>query len=67
MPKRMKVERSPNYSYYSDILWCSLPLVGMSCYFYGLRPVLLFLAAAADRLPVRLRAGTAARHGLPVP
>ena len=45
MPKRMKVERSPNYSYYSDILWCSLPLVGMSCYFYGLRPVLLFLAA----------------------
>ena len=31
MPKRMKVERSPNYSYYSDILWCSLPLVGMSC------------------------------------
>jgi electron transport complex protein RnfD len=45
MPKRMKVERSPNYSYYSDILWCSLPLVGMSCYFYGLRPALLFLAA----------------------
>lgn len=42
MPKRMKVERSPNYSYYSDILWCSLPLVGMSCYFYGLRPALLF-------------------------
>ena len=36
MPKRMKVERSPNYSYYSDSLWCSLPLVGMSCYFYGL-------------------------------
>ena len=45
MPKRMKVERSQNYSYYSDILWCSLPLVGMSCYFYGLRPALLFLAA----------------------
>ena len=45
MPKRMKVERSPNYSYYSDILWCSIPLVGMSWYFYGLRPVLLFLAA----------------------
>ena len=45
MPKRMKVERSSNYSYYSDSLWCSLPLVGMSCYFYGLRPALLFLAA----------------------
>ena len=50
MPKRMKVERSPNYSYYSDILWCSLPLVGMSCYFYGLRPVLLFLAALLSLL-----------------
>lgn len=41
MPNRKKVERSANYSYYSDLLWCTVPLIGMSWYYYGARPVLL--------------------------
>ena len=45
MPKNKKIERSANYSYYSDLLWCTVPLIGMSWYFYGLRPVLLLLVA----------------------
>ena len=45
MPNRKKVERSANYSYYSDLLWCTVPLIGMSWYYYGARPVLLLLAA----------------------
>ena len=27
MPNRKKVERSANYSYYSDLLWCTVPLM----------------------------------------
>ena len=38
MPNRKKVERSANYSYYSDLLWCTVPLIGMSWYYYGARP-----------------------------
>ena len=45
MPNRKKVERSANYSYYSDLLWCTVPLIGMSWYYYGARPVLLLLTA----------------------
>ena len=67
MPNRKKVERSANYSYYSDLLWCTVPLIGMSWYYYGARPVLLLLAALLTRLPVRLCPGPVARHGLPVP
>lgn len=37
MPNRKKVERSANYSYYSDLLWCTVPLIGMSWYYYGAR------------------------------
>ena len=32
MPNRMKIERSENYDYYRDLLWCSIPLIGMSWY-----------------------------------
>lgn len=47
MPRHPKIERSANYTYYTDILWCSVPLLAMSCYYYGARPALLALAAAA--------------------
>lgn len=43
MPNRVKIERSENYDYYSDLLWCAVPLIGMAWYYYGLRPVLLLL------------------------
>ena len=46
MPKHPKIEHSANYTYYADLLWCCVPLIAMSCYFYGLRPALLALAAA---------------------
>ena len=39
------IERSENYGYYSDLLWCAVPLTGMAWYYYGLRPVLLMLTA----------------------
>ena len=44
MPKRVTIERSENHAYYSGLLWCSVPLVGMACYYYGARPALLLLA-----------------------
>ena len=50
MPNRKKVERSANYSYYSDLLWCTVPLIGMSWYYSGARPVLLLLAALLEAL-----------------
>ena len=43
MANRMKIERSENYDYYRDLLWCSVPLIGMAWYYYGSRPVLLLL------------------------
>ena len=46
MPKHPKIEHSANYTYYADLLWCCVPLIAMSCYFLGLRPALLALAAA---------------------
>ena len=42
--KRIKTERSANYGYYSDLLWCTVPLIAMSWYYYGPRPLLLMLA-----------------------
>ena len=45
MPKHKKIEHSENYSYYSDLLWCAVPLTGMAAYYYGPRPVLLVLTA----------------------
>lgn len=45
MPKHPKVEKSANYDFYATALWCSLPLIFMSCYYYGLRPALLFVTA----------------------
>ena len=44
MAKHKKFERSENYTFYSDLLWCSVPLTGMACYYYGMRPALLMLA-----------------------
>ena len=43
MAKQPTIERSENYGYYSDLLWCAVPLTGMAWYYYGLRPVLLML------------------------
>ena len=44
MAKHKKFERSENYTFYSDLLWCCVPLTGMACYYYGMRPALLMLA-----------------------
>ena len=43
MPNRNKIERSANYNYYADILWCCVPLMAMAWFFYGPRPILLML------------------------
>lgn len=44
MPKRRN-ERSANYEFYADALWCTVPLISMSCFYYGPRPALLYMAA----------------------
>lgn len=44
MSKR-KQERSANYDFYADALWCTVPLVCMSCFYYGPRPALLYVTA----------------------
>lgn len=41
MPK--PIERSANYDYYADILWCCVPLMVMAWFYYGPRPLLLML------------------------
>lgn len=43
MPNRIKIERSENYDFYRDMLWCAVPLAGMAWYYYGPRAVLLLL------------------------
>ena len=43
--QRLTIEKSANYSFYTDLLWCCVPLVALSCYYYGLRPALLMAAA----------------------
>lgn len=41
--KRQPTAESNNY--YADTLWCCVPLLTVSCYYYGLRPALLMLVA----------------------
>ena len=49
MPKRHdKITKSVNYDYYWDILFCTVPLLAVSCFYYGARPLLMM---AADLLP----------------
>lgn len=43
MANRIKIERSANYDFYRDMLWCAVPLAGMAWYYYGPRAVLLLL------------------------
>lgn len=43
MPNRNSIERSANFGYYADILWCCVPLMVMACFYYGPRPLLLML------------------------
>lgn len=43
MPNRKPIERSANFAYYADILWCCVPLMVMAWFFYGPRPLLLML------------------------
>ena len=45
MPKRHeKITKSVNYNYYWDILFCSVPLLAVSCFYYGPRPLLMMAA-----------------------
>jgi electron transport complex protein RnfD len=44
MPKRIaKIQKSANYGFYADVMWCCMPMLAISCYYYGLRPALLSL------------------------
>ena len=43
MQNRNSIERSANFGYYADILWCCVPLMVMACFYYGPRPLLLML------------------------
>lgn len=45
MPASSRTSRSANYGYYADILICCVPLLGVSCYYYGPRPLLLMALA----------------------
>ncbi len=45
MPRLPRIEKSVNYDYYADLLWCCVPLMAMSVYYYGLRPLLLMAVA----------------------
>lgn len=47
MPTFPSAQRSANYGYYADILACCVPLLGLSCYYYGPRPLLLMALALA--------------------
>ncbi|MDD4850346.1 MAG: RnfABCDGE type electron transport complex subunit D [Gemmiger sp.] len=40
-----KNERSANFGFYTDMLWCCVPLLTISCFYYGMRPALLALTA----------------------
>lgn len=45
MPKRHdKITKSVNYDYYWDILFCTVPLLAASCFYYGARPLLMMAA-----------------------
>lgn len=45
MSKRPLIVKSQNYGFYADALWCTVPILALACYYYGLRPALLFLTA----------------------
>lgn len=45
MPKLAKIEKSPNFGFYTDIMWCCVPLLALSCFYYGARPALMALLA----------------------
>lgn len=44
MPNPARRQPAAN-SYYNDVLWCCVPLLALSCYYYGLRPLLLMAVA----------------------
>ena len=45
MPKRHdRITKSVNYDYYWDILFCTVPLLAVSCFYYGARPLLMMAA-----------------------
>ena len=45
MPKSHdKITKSVNYDYYWDILFCTVPLLAVSCFYYGARPLLMMAA-----------------------
>ena len=44
MPMHSSFQRSANYGYYADLLWCCVPLMAMAWFYYGPRPLLLMLA-----------------------
>ena len=59
MPMHSSFQRSANYGYYADLLWCCVPLMAMAWFYYGPRPLLLMLAglftgAAAQALVGRM-------------
>lgn len=39
--------KSENYGYYTDVLWCCVPLLALSCWYYGPRPLALMGTALA--------------------
>lgn len=45
MANRSKLQKSANYGFYADLMWCCMPLLVMSCYSYGPRPAVLSLVA----------------------
>ena len=47
MRKLAEIKKSPNYGFYTDMIWCCMPLLALSCFYYGLRPALLALLGVA--------------------
>lgn len=45
MPTSRKALHSANYGYYADLLLCCVPLLGISVYYYGPRPLALMALA----------------------
>ena len=66
MPKRHdKITKSVNYDYYWDILFCTVPLLAVSCFYYGARPLLMMGGRAADCVCGGLCCYPAACGGVP--
>ncbi len=45
--KTAKLERSPNYDFYVNVMGCCVPLLAMSCFYFGARPALSALLGMA--------------------